>query len=175
MLGVGGIAVGAYIFFKPEVLIGMIPTVLGAVIFIDGIVKVQNAIDLSRMRYQYWWLILLLALLMSGVGICMILYPFEAYIKILMFTGICCIVNGVVDLCSILTLTHIIKKVQKQINQVDEVIEPEFIERPFDVKVDEYEEKNEVKQEVNEAVQEVNETVSEEPTVEIIEETEGEA
>ena len=47
--GIIGLAIGIYVMIVPEILIETLPVVLGVVVMIDSIVKIQNAWDLKRM------------------------------------------------------------------------------------------------------------------------------
>ena len=49
--------------------------------------KVQNAVDLKRTEHPRWWLILLFALISIGLGVTLILNPFEDEILLMIFIG----------------------------------------------------------------------------------------
>lgn len=146
VFGIIGIATGAIIFIKPELLLNFLPAVLGIIVFIDSIVKVQHAIDLKRMHFSSWWIVLVLALCMSGVGILMIMYPFSTFMTVVMFSGICLIVNALVNIYAITTLSRVIKSIHQEIennlqeNIYDaEVKETEIPSYDFDLKAEDIE------------------------------------
>lgn len=107
--GIFGMAMGIYILMYPQTLIELLPVVLGLIVLVDSIVKIQHAWDLKRLGYEQWWIVLIGALAMIVLGFLMINYPFTAYLSIVMFTGMSLIVNGVVDLVTIIILNNKLK------------------------------------------------------------------
>lgn len=129
--GIMGTGIGIYIIAVPEVLIGTLPVVLGLIVIIDSIVKIQNAWDLKRMGYERWWLVLVGALITVLFGILMVFYPFAAYLSVIIFVGISLIVNGICDLATIFILTKKVKEFKEKVENMvidSEPINEEIIE-----------------------------------------------
>ncbi len=140
--GIVGLAGGAFIFIRPDALINFLPIVLGIIVFIDSIVKVQHAVDLKRMGYESWWIILILALCMSGVGLLMIMYPFSTFMTVVMFSGICLIVNAIVNLYAVFTLTKTVDELSKKTEKIIKETEEEIMKEEkdfFDMKAEDIE------------------------------------
>ncbi len=116
--GIIGIVIGVYVLMVPEVLIATLPTAMGLIVLVDSVIKIQNAVDLKRMRYNRWWLVLLGALITLLFGFLMIFYPFTAYFSIIIFVGASLIVNGVCDLVTIFILQKKIKEFKKEVENV---------------------------------------------------------
>ena len=117
--GIIGLAIGIYVMIVPEILIETLPVVLGVVVMIDSIVKIQNAWDLKRMGYDRWWLVMIGALVTLVFGLLMVFYPFTVYLSVIVFLGISLIVNGVSDLITIFILN---KKVKEFKSKVEDII-----------------------------------------------------
>ena len=117
--GIIGLAIGIYVMIVPEILIETLPVVLGVVVMIDSIVKIQNAWDLKRMGYDRWWLVMIGALVTLVFGLLMAFYPFTVYLSVIVFVGISLIVNGVSDLITIFILN---KKVKEFKSKVEDII-----------------------------------------------------
>ncbi|WP_273401123.1 HdeD family acid-resistance protein [Traorella massiliensis] len=117
--GIIGLAIGIYVMIVPEILIETLPVVLGVVVMIDSIVKIQNAWDLKRMGYDRWWLVMIGALVTLVFGLLMVFYPFTVYLSVIVFVGISLIVNGVSDLITIFILN---KKVKEFKSKVEDII-----------------------------------------------------
>lgn len=117
--GIIGLAIGIYVIIVPEILIETLPVVLGVVVMIDSIVKIQNAWDLKRMGYDRWWLVMIGALVTLVFGLLMVFYPFTVYLSVIVFVGISLIVNGVSDLITIFILN---KKVKEFKSKVEDII-----------------------------------------------------
>ena len=47
----------------------MIVRIIGILIVADGLLKVQYAVDLGRMKFKTWWVALILAILSVGIGV----------------------------------------------------------------------------------------------------------
>ena len=78
-LGVLALLAGAYVAFSgllPEneianisFTLSLIVRIVGILIALDGLLKLQYALDLARMRYSKWWLALIFSLLGIAVGV----------------------------------------------------------------------------------------------------------
>ena len=116
--GIIGLAIGIYVMIVPEILIETLPVVLGVVVMIDSIVKIQNAWDLKRMGYDRWWLVMIGALVTLAFGLLMVFYPFTVYLSVIVFVGISLIVNGVSDLITIFILNKKVKEFKSKVENM---------------------------------------------------------
>lgn len=116
--GIIGLAIGIYVMIVPEILIETLPVVLGVVVMIDSIVKIQNAWDLKRMGYDRWWLVMIGALVTLVFGLLMVFYPFTVYLSVIVFVGISLIVNGVSDLITIFILNKKVKEFKSKVEDM---------------------------------------------------------
>ena len=104
--GIIGLAIGIYVM------------ILGVVVMIDSIVKIQNAWDLKRMGYDRWWLVMIGALVTLVFGLLMVFYPFTVYLSVIVFVGISLIVNGVSDLITIFILNKKVKEFKSKVEDM---------------------------------------------------------
>ena len=104
------IAVGIFIFIWPSVLLSILPMVLGIVVVVDSLVKLQSATDLLRLGDKHWWIILILAIVTAFLGILMLINPFATAKLLLQFIGISLIVTGFMDLWSVFKLSRRLHK-----------------------------------------------------------------
>ena len=116
--GIIGLAIGIYVIIVPEILIETLPVVLGVVVMIDSIVKIQNAWDLKRMGYDRWWLVMIGALVTLVFGLLMVFCPFTVYLSVIVFVGISLIVNGVSDLITIFILNKKVKEFKSKVEDM---------------------------------------------------------
>ncbi len=75
---------------------------LGIILIISGVLKLQYAVDLIRLKAKLWWISFLGAVLTIALGI--IIFIFYGAAWLMLFTGISFMVNGVVDLAIVLIL-----------------------------------------------------------------------
>lgn len=91
-------AVGVWILFRPDFLIGLIPIIMGILLILHGLYDLQQAVFLIRAKYSYRWLALALSLVTVALGAVLIWNPFEAMNVMIMFMGGFLIYDGLSDL-----------------------------------------------------------------------------
>ena len=94
-LGILGIVGGIGLILFPNIIIRILPVVLGVLMAIDGFMKIINAFDLIKVKYSKWWLVFLMGASSIALGVLMIVYPFVW--PILQFVGTSFIMNGCFD------------------------------------------------------------------------------
>ena len=107
--------IGVFLFFRPGVLIGVLPVVMGFLLLFGGAVKLQNAIDLARLKAPLWWVILILAALSVIAGIVVLLNPFATAELLLMFLGASLLIDGIFDIYTLITLHRRVKRFSKDL------------------------------------------------------------
>jgi len=107
---------GGYILLRPEVLYGILTAVFGIILIVDGVLKLQYAIDLHRMKGSGWWAVLAVALLMAVLGIVALFNPFATMVTLMTFLGVVLIADGIVDILSISYLHVVAKQFGKAVN-----------------------------------------------------------
>lgn len=134
--GIAGLGLGVYVAFNPTFIMEVIPTIVAIVILLDSLIKVQNAVDLMRLGHQNWWVVLMMALISSFLGILMLFYPFYTYMSLYTFVGVGMVITAIIDVISIFMVSYQIKKVFKE-SQIQEMKpEDQIKERMKDVKPD---------------------------------------
>lgn len=119
--GLLGMCFGVLILIDPGVVMISLPIVLGAIVIMDGVNKLQNAFDIRRMGFDKWWVMLIMAVLVIITGFMMIFYPLASLLSIIVFMGIGLIFNGACDLIHVLIITikyqHFKRKIEEEINE----------------------------------------------------------
>lgn len=90
VLGIFLMIVGLLIYYKAEVVVSIIPIILGVVILFSGFSKLQQAVDLARMKARRWTTVLATACLNLILGGVIIFNPFSTAMTLLRFVGIGC-------------------------------------------------------------------------------------
>lgn len=90
--------VGAWIFLKPENLAQVIPTAIGYLMVVSGIVNLLETFSLSRAHYRNWWLSLLAGLATIFMGLFMVNHAFGIAVTMVRFAGGFLVFNGATDL-----------------------------------------------------------------------------
>lgn len=113
--GLLAILLGVFILAKVNIVISIIPFLLGFAVTISGLLKFQNSMDLIRLKYSGWGAVLLIAILNIAFGIVLIVNPFTSATVLLICIGIGMIYSGVSDLIATIMLSNCIKKEAKAI------------------------------------------------------------
>ena len=109
------IGCGIFVFAKPQTIISVLPTVLGVVLLLDGLIKLQNAADMMKIHDKSWRYALIMCIVSAILGGLMLANPFKASEMLLKFIGIALIFNGVMDAIALLVLyNHVNKKEKKK-------------------------------------------------------------
>lgn len=120
VVGLAFILVGVFILSKVEMVMSIIPFLLGLAVTISGFMKFQNAIDLIRLKYSGWGAVLFIASLNIAFGIVLMVNPFESALVLSICIGIGMIYSGVSDLIATIMLSNSVKKLVKEIESKDE-------------------------------------------------------
>lgn len=115
VMGVIGLATGAYILLKMDYVLEIIPFAMGIVALLGAMVKLQDALDLKKLKAEKWFLMMIWAMVLFIMGIVLIVNPFEEMSTsfIAKIIGISLIADGVGNLVGIFWLGHAVKKLNK--------------------------------------------------------------
>ena len=92
ILGVIFIALGVFCLITPQTVVSFLPFLLGVVLMLDGISKIQRALDLR----------VLIGILLMIVGVALLFNPFGAVKMTMVFFGACLLIDGALDLLFLL-------------------------------------------------------------------------
>jgi uncharacterized membrane protein HdeD (DUF308 family) len=109
---------GAYILIKPEFLAAIITVILAIILIAGGAMKLQYGMDFMRLKLSGWWFELIGAALMIVLGVVAIANPFAAASALMIYLGVCLIVDAVWDLASITVLSSQLKNLRKNASAV---------------------------------------------------------
>lgn len=115
--GAALIIVGVAMISSPDVLAKFITTIFGFVMLVDGVLKIQYAIDLGRLKANGWIWVMVTAVLMIVLGVISIINPFETASALMIFLGCILVVDGVSDLVTIWYIVKIVKTIKKEFSR----------------------------------------------------------
>lgn len=111
--GISLIVFGFYFVLKPESIAAFLGTVMAVIIIIDGILKLQYAVDFYHLESGKWWTQLIAAVLMIVLGVVALVNPFKATKTLIMFMGVAFIIEGIWDFVTLIIMGIIAKQVGK--------------------------------------------------------------
>ena len=126
-LAFGGLLVvlGIMVLLRPEVMTRTLFIAIGLSFLTDGLLKIQISLDARSFGIPQWWLILVIAVLSSAAGLTMIFAPAESARFLTMFLGISLILDGALNLITVLLTVKIIR------NQFPDKIDDDFFDSSF--------------------------------------------
>lgn len=117
--GVLLIALGIIELVNPGTMMLMLCTTLGIAALADGLFKIQIAIKAKPFGIDRWWIILLLAVITAGIGITLLLNPGAAANTLMILLGVALMIDGALNLITVLMTVKIIKHQRPDIIEVE--------------------------------------------------------
>lgn len=108
--GVLVLVIGGFLFTNPQVVIKLLPVMLGAFVLVDSIWTMRGGLKLKKRRLASWKAFLVESLIFIVLGVFLIAYPFQSVNVMLMFAGWIFLCNGVLDLILYIILQKGMKK-----------------------------------------------------------------
>ena len=106
------IVLGIFCLVKPNTIKAIITIIFGLFLLVDGIVKMQEGIELSRAYVKGWWSVVALGIITIALGIVVMFGTFE---NVMIFAGVSLIVDGICDAVTTLVFSSKIRKAEKEI------------------------------------------------------------
>jgi len=117
--GILGIALGILVLYKVNIIISLVPVLMGVMVLISGCSKLQDVIDLKRMEYGNWIFMLALAVVNVALGLVLIFNPMKTADFLFRLIGIGLIFSGVTDCFTTVYFAGKIKAYMADLQAVD--------------------------------------------------------
>lgn len=95
VIGVLVTLVGGWIFMNPDNFASILPTAIGYLIVLSGIVNLLEAFSLSRARYRKWWSTLFAGVVSIFMGLLLVNHAFGIAATMVRLGGLFLLYNGV--------------------------------------------------------------------------------
>lgn len=118
--GVITMVLGVFLFFTPQIVIKILPYLLGAFVLVDSFWKLKGTHRLRKAELGMWKIFLIGSLIFILLGIAVMFYPFISVTKMILFFGCILTVNGAVDLVFLIMLKVGLRKAEKRRQQEKE-------------------------------------------------------
>ncbi len=110
VFGVVALVAGFILLAKVELIKSLIPIVLGAFIIVSGVKKLQNALDLIRLKLSGWKSLLVLCAINIIFGVIMVVCALQTAKVITALIGVGLVYSGVTDIFSVIWVSRNAKK-----------------------------------------------------------------
>jgi uncharacterized membrane protein HdeD (DUF308 family) len=113
VIGIVCLASGIFLLLNPTFFQSILPFAMGIVLLLGAIVKIQSSINMKRLKFGKWYLVLICALLLIVLGIILLcnVLPDERYI--VLYIGICLIFDGLTNLISLICIQTKVNKLTR--------------------------------------------------------------
>lgn len=78
VVGLIAVAASLWMLVRPTGILKVLPIILGAFVVLSALMKLQYSIDLKKLAYDRWWLVLIFALVCLGLGGLLLARPFAS-------------------------------------------------------------------------------------------------
>ncbi len=104
------VGVGVVFLTRPQMTVEIAGTILGLVVFSDGVIKIQVARHAKKFGITLWWMIMVFAGLASVGGLMVAIYPWENLTQVLTkYLGVMFFIEGIMSACTVLTSVRVVK------------------------------------------------------------------
>lgn len=110
---------GIVIFLHPDDLVRLIPTIMGILVLISGLINLGETFMLTRSKYNKWWASLIVAIATIAAGIFLIRNAFNLASLITRIAGGILIFDGISDLWVISRVSKAHKEMEVEATAVD--------------------------------------------------------
>ena len=115
VVGLCAILGGILVIVKVDKLTDLIPAVLGFLVKMSGIMKMQNSVDMLRLGHGTWHVAFAMAIVNIVAGIVLLMNPFEAAQILIMCLGIALVYSGITDLNVTISISRRLSRLKTEI------------------------------------------------------------
>lgn len=113
VIGIVCMAFGLFILLNPTFLATVLPFAMGIILLLGAVVKIQSSLNMKRLKFRRWYLVLICALVIVVLGVVLLCNPFGEERHMIIYIGICLIFDGLTNLISLLCIQTRVKKLAR--------------------------------------------------------------
>lgn len=118
-LGIFTAITGLLLLICPNEVLTFVNIIIGLFIVVDGTMKLQTAKEAKHFGMEYWWLILLLAILTTLAGILLVINPLSAAIALTVVCGAALVFDGLENLYVAIYTVKLVKRYKQSEIEID--------------------------------------------------------
>ena len=117
----GGIlmVLGIFLFMNPQIVVKLLPILLGTFILVDSIWTLKGSLKLKKRGAGSWKFLLIGSIVFIALGISLVVNPFTMVKYTVIFAGWIFLCNGVIDLIYLILLKKGLKEVKQDVEAFD--------------------------------------------------------
>ncbi len=111
--GIIMMGIGIFLLIKPDIILSILPIVLGLFIIFNSVIKLQYGFELKSSYYDKWWILLFLGLFTAVLGTVIALNPFKAMETTVKIIGSVLVADGLSNIFTILFVTIVLHQLKR--------------------------------------------------------------
>ena len=117
----GGVlmVLGIFLFMNPQIVVKLLPILLGTFILVDSIWSLKGSLKLKKRGAGSWKFLLLGNIIIIALGISLVVNPFTMVKYTVIFAGWIFLCNGVIDMIYLILLRKGLKEIKQDVEVVD--------------------------------------------------------
>lgn len=117
----GGVlmVLGIFLFMNPQIVVKLLPILLGTFILVDSIWSLKGSLKLKKRGAGSWKFLLLGSIIFIALGISLVINPFTMVKYTVIFAGWIFLCNGVIDMIYLILLRKGLKEIKQDVEAVD--------------------------------------------------------
>lgn len=117
----GGVlmVLGIFLFMNPQIVVKLLPILLGTFILVDSIWSLKGSLKLKKRGADSWKFLLLGSIIFIALGISLVVNPFTMVKYTVIFAGWIFLCNGVIDMIYLILLRKGLKEIKQDVEAVD--------------------------------------------------------
>lgn len=119
-IGVVCSAFASFLLLHSDFIMTATPFGIGILLLMGSITKLQKSIDMKRMGFKHWKVMLFFAIVLFALGAVLIYNPFEGKILVI-YIGASLILEGALNIIGMLVISHRMKKLTQRKKAADSV------------------------------------------------------
>lgn len=96
-IGIVFAVMGICLLLQPKRIMEMVTAIIGIIMLLDALLRVQTTIDAKRFGIEKWWVLLLISLTAAVIGTLLLLRPFKGAKIIISLVGLNLCFNGILN------------------------------------------------------------------------------
>lgn len=102
VIGIVCLSFGVFVLLNQTFLGSVLPFAMGIILLLGAVIKIQVSINMKRLHFQKWFIVLICAILMCVFGIVLLCNPFAEERHMILFIGASLVADGVTNLATML-------------------------------------------------------------------------
>ena len=111
-IGLFCVVLGALMLWRAPALTDVLSVMIGLLVLVDSVFKLQVAVDSRRMGAHSWWVTLVCTVVCLVLGVLLVFNPFNGKQVLTIMMGVSLIVDGVQNLCTVVYAAVFVKDVK---------------------------------------------------------------